>query len=209
MRISASLYAFKGVTLKSCVEKLDAFGVDMFHIDFDDSKMNLAQLVHDVDLIRSLSDTPIDLHIISPSPSQYFNLIEKKKIESVCFQYENLAEKLILPKNAYSKFGLSIITSTPSDVYFQAESVFDYLLFMTSSPGESGGSFKLENINRINRIKEENPNVPIRVDGGLCQPILNKIDLEKIDVVVLGSMLSKAKNLEKTINELKAEKIVY
>ncbi len=93
MKISASIYSNNDMPLKTLVNELDSVKIDMLHIDFNDEKTEINKIENDIEEIRKISSTPLDLHIISKNPSKYDYFIKRNKIEFVTYQLENINEE--------------------------------------------------------------------------------------------------------------------
>ncbi|MBL0308307.1 MAG: CBS domain-containing protein [Bacteroidetes bacterium] len=186
MKISASIYSYrKEKGLEQLVKDLDADAIDMLHVDCaDDDKA-----FDDIRRIRQVSKTPIDLHIISSEPEKYFSHIENLEIEFVSFQYENLKEFPVLPKGLNTKFGLSIVSSTPIDVFEQVEASYDFVVMMSTTPGKSGGEFNRESFQRIISFQHRFPKKKIHADGGVNDQIAYILRMLGVNAVVSGSYL--------------------
>jgi pentose-5-phosphate-3-epimerase/predicted transcriptional regulator len=162
MKISASIYSDKKRPLKDVVLDLVAHQVDLLHVDCNDD----VSVFEDIKKIRTWCDLPIDLHIITPYPSKYKDLISENPVEYITFQYEDLKEKIVLPSNFEGKKGLAVIT--PTDVaVFQEYEEFDFILVMATIPGQSGGVFDTFNFSKIRNFKKMYPTKSIHVDGGV------------------------------------------
>ncbi len=162
MKISASIYSDKKRPLKDVVLDLVAHQVDLLHVDCNDD----VSVFEDIKKIRTWCDLPIDLHIITPYPSKYKDLIRDNPVEYVTFQYEELKEKIEFPSNFTGKKGLAVIT--PTDVaVFQEYEDFDFILVMATIPGQSGGVFDTFNFSKIRNFKKIYPTKSIHVDGGV------------------------------------------
>lgn len=162
MKISASIYSDKKRPLKDVVLDLVAHQVDLLHVDCNDD----VSVFEDIKKIRTWCDLPIDLHIITPYPSKYKDLIRDNPVEYVTFQYEDLKEKIEFPSNFTGKKGLAVIT--PTDVaVFQEYEDFDFILVMATIPGQSGGVFDTFNFSKIRNFKKIYPTKSIHVDGGV------------------------------------------
>ncbi len=186
MKISASLYSYcKDKSLESLVKELDSHNIDMFHIDCADDE----SVFEDIQKIRSLSNTPIDLHIISEHPEKYFDRIEELRIEYVCFQYENLKKLPKLPKSKYTHFGLSFVSDTPTDIFEKAKDSYSFALMMATAPGVSGGVFNGKNFRKIIAFRNRFPQTKVHVDGGINDQIAFILRLLGADVIVSGSYL--------------------
>ena len=162
MKISASIYSDKKRPLKDVVLDLVAHQVDLLHVDCNDD----VSVFEDIKKIRTWCDLPIDLHIITPYPSKYKDLIRDNPVEYVTFQYEDLKEKIEFPSNFTGKKGLAVIT--PTDVaVFQEYEDFDFILVMATIPGQSGGVFDTFNFSKIRKFKKIYPAKSVHVDGGV------------------------------------------
>ena len=162
MKISASIYSDKKRPLKDVVLDLVAHQVDLLHVDCNDD----VSVFEDIKKIRTWCELPIDLHIITPYPSKYKNLIRDNPVEYVTFQYEDLKEKIEFPSNFTGKKGLAVIT--PTDVaVFQEYEDFDFILVMATIPGQSGGVFDTFNFSKIRKFKKIYPAKSVHVDGGV------------------------------------------
>ena len=191
MKISASIYAYgDSKSILDVVKSLDQLYIDSFHIDCNDD----ISVFDDIAKIRQISNTPIDLHIITSNPYKYFEKIEQFKIEYVQFQYESLEVKHIdLPHIEGTKWGLAIQSDTLIDV-FDYFFDFDFIMFMTTKPGISGGKFDKSCFRRIRNFRSKYQSKQIFVDGGVNAEVAFILRNMGVSSVVCGSFL--ANNLE-------------
>jgi len=201
MKISASLYSNKEKELTDLVKELDAYHVNFFHIDCLDTP----EVFDDIAQIRLLSKTPIDLHLITPSPEKYFDLIEKYKIENVTFQYENLKNGLIIPDHLKSNFGLAITSETDINVFDRYSDICSFILFMTTTPGQSGGEFNKQNFKKIREFRSVYPDKKIHVDGGINAELSFIMRNMGVDAAVIGSYLFKTDFIGSAMLNLKSD----
>lgn len=162
MKISASIYSDKKRPLKDVIEDLVQHQVELLHVDCNDD----VSVFEDIKSIRSWCDLPIDLHIITPHPEKYYDLLRKTPVEYITFQYEDLNSSLVIPSDISGKKGLAIITPTEVDV-FEEYSSFDFILIMATIPGQSGGKFDAVNFSKIRQFRKLFPGKSIHVDGGV------------------------------------------
>ncbi len=164
MKISASIYSDKNNDLRTTIDNLNKNNVDMIHVDCKDDLNVFA----DIEIIQKNSNIPIDLHIITSNPERFYPALETFDIEYVTFQYEDLLDKNIkVPLTFSGKLGLSITSDTDVSVFDNYVDNFDFILFMATIPGESGGKFDKRNFRRIREFKKRYPNKRIHVDGGV------------------------------------------
>lgn len=192
MKISASLNAYRREKdLHGLVRELDAHYTDMFHIDCKDNP----EVFEHIRQIRSISQTPIDLHVISPHPEKFFPIIQELDIEYVSLQIEPLKEVPALPKGGKTKFGLSFSNSTPVEAFAPYSETFHFLMLMCTTPGESGGTFTRQSFQKINEAKHLFPRTKIQVDGGVNNTIAYILRLQGVDTIVSGSYLMNHESL--------------
>jgi ribulose-phosphate 3-epimerase len=185
MKISASIYSSKGKSPEQLVLDLDEHEIDMLHVDCVDNERVFADIAN----IRKISSRPVDLHIISSEPEKYFQQIEELEIEYVSFQYENLTQLPVLPKTTKTKFGLSIVSSTPIDVFEEAKDSFDFVMMMSTVPGQSGGAFNSDSFQKVIEFKKRFSKTRVHVDGGVNDEIAYILRLLGVNVIVSGSYL--------------------
>ena len=207
MKISASLYSNKTKKLEALTEELDSVNIDMFHIDFNDKKVEIDKIENDIKRIRKVSSTPIDLHIISKEPSKYGNFILKNNIERVAYQLEDIEEdEFEIPNFENTQFGLAITSKTNIEVFDKYSDKCSYVLLMTTTPGESGGKFNTINFKKIRHFKRTYPTKSIHVDGGINDEIGFVMRILGVQSVVSGSFLVK-ENIAKSLLKLKSSLI--
>lgn len=162
MKISASIYSDKKRPLEEVINDLMEHQVDLLHVDCNDD----LTVFDDIKLIRELCNIPIDLHIITESPSKYYDLLIENPVEYVTFQYEDLNEPLEIPSDVKGKKGIAVITPTPVTIFAEYPD-FDFILIMATIPGQSGGKFDTVNFGKIRQFRNLYPEKSIHVDGGV------------------------------------------
>ncbi len=203
MKISASIYSNKEKELTDLVEELDAYRVNYFHIDCLDNP----NVFEDINTIRTISKTPIDLHLITPDPEKYFDLIIKHQIENVTFQFENLKAGLNIPEQVKANFGLAITSDTEIKVFDRYSNICTFILFMTTTPGQSGGEFNKQNFKKIREFRSAYPDKKIHVDGGINAELSFIMRNMGVDAAVIGSYLFKTDFIGSAMLNLKRDMV--
>ena len=206
MKISASIYSNKDMSLKALVNELDSVKIDMLHIDFNDEKTEINKIENDIREIRKISSTPLDLHIISKNPSKYDDFIKRNKIEFVTYQLENINEEFSISEINQTSFGIAITSNTDFKLFKNYEKFCDFILLMTTTPGESGGSFNHINFKKIRDFKNLFPSKRVYVDGGVNDEIAFILRILGVSSVVSGSFLVK-NNIPKSLLKLRSSVI--
>ena len=203
MKISASLYSSKGRPIDQLVEELDRCHIDYFHIDCNDDPI----VFEDIKKIRQISRTPVDLHIITGHPEHYFDLIAETKPDLVTYQYEYFRSKVHFPSLEGVTYGLSVTSDTPVDVFLEYEDQCNFILMMTTTPGQSGGTFRKDNFKRIRKFRNRFPGKGIHVDGGVNDETGFILRLLGVHAVVSGSFLVNHDSLGEALLHLRSSVI--
>lgn len=199
MKISASIYSNKNDTLEQIVRDLDAHRIDYFHVDCNDEP----GVFDDIAKIRTLSKTPVDLHIISHTPEKYFDLLRKTPVEYFTFQFEELPQGFTVPDDISGKAGLAITSDTEIDVFAPFAARFDFILIMATTPGKSGGTFNKENFRKIRQFKNRFPDKRVHVDGGVNGEVSFILRNMGVYASVSGSYLFNAETIGLALLNLK------
>ena len=203
MKISASIYSNKDKELNSLVEELDAYKVNFFHVDSLDNP----GVFEDIAQIRKISNIPIDLHLITPTPEKYYDLIAEHHIEHVTFQYESLTKRLEIPGTVRSTIGLAITSDTNIDVFKPYADTCSFILFMTTTPGMSGGEFNKQNFKKIRQFRAAYPDKKIHVDGGINAELSFILRNMGVTAAVIGSYLFKGTFIGSAMLSLKSPEV--
>ncbi|PKR79983.1 hypothetical protein CW751_12215 [Brumimicrobium salinarum] len=197
MKISGSIYSDKNRSLKETIQDLEAHQVDMLHVDCNDD----LSVFDDIKQIRNWCNLPIDLHIITETPEKYFQPLRDCPVEFVTFQYEQLNEPLNIPEDIKGEKGLALITPTPISA-FDEYSSFDFVLFMATIPGQSGGVFDAENFRKIREFKKKYPQKNVHVDGGVNGEVSFILRNMGVHSSVSGSFLFKGASVGQAMMDL-------
>ncbi|MEM9339717.1 MAG: hypothetical protein AAGA66_13360, partial [Bacteroidota bacterium] len=189
--------------MNQLVEELDRCHIDYFHIDCNDDPA----VFEDIKEIKKISKTPVDLHIITDTPEKYFDLITEVKPDLVTYQYENLDGRTNFPQVDGVTYGLSIISDTPVDVFEEYKDQCDFILIMTTTPGQSGGKFRKDNFKRIRKFRNQFPGKGIHVDGGVNDETGFILRLLGVHSVVSGSFLVNHESLGEALLHLRSSVI--
>lgn len=203
MKISASVYSSKSQSLPDIINDLDVHGADLFHIDCNDD----LGVFDDIAEIKQLSKTPIDLHIISSEPEKYFTKSAELNVDYITFQYENLKEKLTIPNDITAKLGLAITSETDISVFEDYAEKFDFILFMTTTPGQSGGVFDKSNFKKIRQFRQRFPDKNIHVDGGVNGEVSFILRNMGVYSSVSGSYLMNSESMGAAMLNLKTHEV--
>lgn len=205
LKISASIYSHPHSSAKEVAAELASFGVDYYHVDsFGD-----VAILEEITEIKKISDTPIDLHIVSKNPNLILDQLTDGSIQRVAIQIEELSEGFEFPKMTQTELGLAIHIDTDDlyDIIKHYRNQVDFILLMMTTPGVSGGQFQSTHFQKIRSIVQSFPDQSFTVDGGVNHEISYILRLLGIDTIVVGSYLTKQANMALALLEISMRRI--
>ncbi len=176
IRVAPSLMCANALHLQKDIEDLDHAGVDLFHVDIMDGHFtrNLAMNLEIVTRIKTITRTPIDVHLMVDNPESYLLSLQELQVEYVSFHIEATNQPLRLIqrlKAAGLKAGIALNPGTEVETLSVLADNLDYVLVMAVEPGFTGQKFiagALEKISALKRLVDErNLSLLIEVDGGI------------------------------------------
>ncbi len=176
VKIAPSLMCANFLHLQRDIEDLDRAGVDLFHIDVMDGHFapNLAMNLETVRQIKTITQTPMDVHLMVDEPESYMSSLEQLHIEYASFHIEATKQPLRLIQDLKArgvKAGIALSPREGIENLLSFVEELDYLLVMTVEPGFVGQKFipgTLEKISALKKLMDErNLGFPIEVDGGI------------------------------------------
>ena len=208
MKISASFLSIKE-DLKNNIKKLDNSNIDYLHLDIMDN-IFVPNITWSIEEIKELLDdtkSKKDVHLMVKDVISYIDEYTKINLEFITFHFEaatNVLDIINYIKKKNIKAGLSIKPNTKVEEILKYLPFIDLVLVMSVEPGFGGQAFIPDSINKIEELynirKNNNYNYVIEVDGGINSS--NIKDLDKCDIVVVGSFITNNSDYNKAISEL-------
>ena len=187
-------------------------GADLLHFDVMDGHFvpNITAGYEILSHIRKRVSIPIDAHLMIENPDKYIPEFVKAGANWISVHIENnyhIHRTLSLIKELGAKAGIVINPGTPLSAIEEALHYADYVLLMSVNPGFSGQKFIERSIERLKVLKEMrdsiNPDCLIEIDGGIKESNIVEVVRAGADVVVVGSGIFKAKDIEAQTRKLK------
>jgi pentose-5-phosphate-3-epimerase len=203
MQISASIFSNKNKSIESLIKDLEAFEINTLHIDCNDD----IKVFDEINSIRSISQLPVDIHIIAENPALYYSAINAAKPKMCCFQLEKLKEVVSFDSIQVPLKGMAITIATDMTLLERYIDKIQYLLIMTTVPGQSGGVFPAEAFRYIRQIQQRYPHLKIQVDGGVNHEVSFILRLLGVDGIVSGSYLVNHENIGVAYIQLTSKQI--
>lgn len=176
MKIAASLMCADVLHLEQDIRELEEAGVDFWHIDIMDGVFvpNLAMNFDTVKAIKTISNIPMDAHLMVNRPEDFVQLAAEAGIDWFSFHLERSMFPVRLIdeiKRFGMKAGVVLNPSTSLERIPYVLDRVDYVVIMTVEPGFAGQKFVdgvLPKISQLAQmIRESGREIPIEVDGNI------------------------------------------
>ena len=197
--ISPTLACADWLNLEKEIRIMDKAGVDFYHIDIMDGHY-VPNLCFNLDIlkgIRSISDTPVDVHLMVTNPMDYIDKLAELSVE-LCCTHQDCCDDIPafldkLEENGIKK-GLAVSPDVEIEDILPYIERLDYVLMMFVKPGFSGQKFQeqiLEKLLKLDMIRcERGLELMIEADGGVSWNNAASLVENGTDMLVSGVFAS-------------------
>lgn len=154
---------------------------------------------------------PFDVHLMIENPDEYIEDFVTNQTEYICVHQEacvHLDRTLNHIKSLGVKAAVSLNPATPVSTIENMLGEVDMVLIMSVNPGFGGQSFIPYSIDKIEELsalrKKKGLNFLIEVDGGVNLDNAKELLNAGADILVAGSAVFKADDIEKRVEEFKS-----
>lgn len=195
--IAPSILSANLLALQTDLNQAIAAGADMFHIDLMDGSF-VPHLTFGPDMvqaIRTMTDLPLDVHLMVQHPGNYFdqllqipNCLLNIHVESTVHIY-SLVQQV---KAAGLKAGIVLNPGTAVASVTPLLSLVDNVLVMTVNPGFGGQQFltaMTKKLQQLQTLRHQNADYTytLEVDGGINDQTIQLCQKAGADTFVAGS----------------------
>lgn len=214
--LSASLMCADLTELKNSVSELEKAGIDYLHLDIMDGSFvpNITLGFDLVNAVKSLTDIPLDVHMMVNEPSRFIDRMKLDGNDILCVHYESdihIHRTLAQIRDRGIKTGLAINPQTPVNCLECLTDYMDMALVMTVSPGFAGQKLFAGAERKTRQARELLDNfgcshIPIEVDGNISPENGRKLSACGAEIFVLGtsSLFIKDKDMKQAAEEFRA-----
>lgn len=205
--ILAADYTKLGSEIDTCVNA----GIEWIHCDIMDGHFvpNISYGPAVVKAANRASDAFMDVHLMIENPDSYVEAFVDAGADLLTVHQEacpHIHRTLQNIKSHGIAAGVAVNPGTPLSAIEPVLDDVDLVLIMSVNPGFGGQTFIEQTYRRLNEMRTTRENLQldflIEVDGGVGLENIEKIARSGADVLVAGSSVFKAKNIEQQISEL-------
>lgn len=217
-KLTASMMCADYRNLEKEVRNLDEGGIDSFHIDIMDGRYvpNFAMSLNDMRCIRSLTNKPLDVHLMIEHPNNSVNLFtdclnqgDTVYIHPEAEYHPSTTLKKIIDAGMIP--GIAINPGTSIETVYEMLRIVKKILVMAVNPGNAGQMYLPyvgEKVKRLIMLKEE-MGFQVYWDGACGAEKIREFAPMGVDGFVLGTSLlfGKDKPYQEIIHSIRELKI--
>ena len=203
MIVAPSLLAADFARLADDIDMIEQSQAQWIHCDVMDGVFvpNISFGFPVIKAIRSISDMPLDVHLMIVDPGRYVGAVRDCGATMMNVHYEactHLHKVIQSIHGAGMKAAVSLNPATPVSMLRDIIYDLDMVLLMSVNPGFGGQKFIPGTIDKIKRLRrlidESGSQALIEVDGGINHTTAEAVRAAGCDAVVAGTAVFRAEH---------------
>jgi ribulose-phosphate 3-epimerase len=196
LKIAPSILTIDWGHLAQAIRAAEDGGADYIHLDVMDGHFvpNITFGPAIVSTVRSLTDLPLDVHLMVADPDRYLADFAGAGADILTVHVEaslHLHRSIQRIIELGCKAGVALNPATPIESVREISPFVDMVLVMTVNPGLGGQKFIETSTSKIGRMRalldEFNPTCDLEVDGGISATNIRDVVRRGANVIVAGS----------------------
>lgn len=213
IKVSPSMLACDFSKMGLEIEKITKCGADLVHMDVMDGHFvpNISFGPAVIKSMRDKSNLPFDTHLMISKPYDYIEKFANAGSDIITFHLESQSDVIKTIEKIKSfgiKAGLAINPETDVTSLLPYLELIDLALVMTVHPGFGGQKFMIDQMKKVDILKEKITNKKlnclIEIDGGINLKTIGTVENYPVDIVVSGTCIFNSPDIAQTIKLLKA-----
>jgi ribulose-phosphate 3-epimerase len=212
-KLAPSILSADFANLLEDVKAIEHAGADYLHVDVMDGHFvpNISFGAPILKALKGKTNLFVDVHLMIESPDQYIPDFVKAGADLINVHIEactHIHRTIQLIKSFGVKAAVTLNPGTPLNTLEEILPELDMVLLMSVNPGFGGQSYIESVTDKITRLRKQiddlGLNCEIEVDGGIKLDNVKKVVDAGADVVVAGSAVFGAENIEDAVKAFKA-----
>lgn len=193
--------------LRSEVEKLEAAGTAVLHLDVMDGHFvpNLTYGMPIVQGLRRHTDLPLDVHLMISDPLRYAEQFVAAGADLLTFHVEAVSDPVAVAKAIKQLgvgVGIALNPATALETLLPAVPHCDLALVMSVNAGFGGQAFNPVALEKLQTLRQQFPELLLEIDGGIDSQTIGPARAAGCDLFVVGSAIFGRSDYGRAINEL-------
>jgi ribulose-phosphate 3-epimerase len=233
IKIAPSLLAADFARLKDEIQKVEAGGADLLHLDVMDGhfvpNLTIGPVV--VEWVRKVTKLPLDCHLMVMEPEKHVEAFAQAGADSVTFHAEAVAQDyarvwkgrgwaMTMPCKTFfvdrrveqavnilrkhgKRVGLAVNPDTEIEAAAELLPKVDMVLAMTVWPGFGGQAFIDSVVPKVEKLRRMAETLDIEVDGGLNPETVKRAAAAGANVIVAGTATFRSEDVPGAIRALR------
>ena len=215
IKLAPSVLAADFSRLGEEIKKVHENGAEYLHLDVMDGMFvpNMSFGFDTVRAINTVSDLPLDVHMMTCVPQNYLDALKDAGADIVTIHNDiGLSEDELMDvlKNIHArgmKAAMSLKPKFPAETVFPFMEELDMVLIMTVEPGFGGQKFMPDMLEKIAAVRhkamEMGKDMDIQVDGGINAANAALAAAYGANVFVVGTASFRAPDMKVALDDVK------